>query len=1063
MRSCAVRDSRAEPAGRLFGVRRERRSDSMTQSTAVQSASAFKLQSSPMRISRPASARLRKSAISICLLVLAAATACEDDTPSTAPPQGGQSGTAISIAIAPGAATIAVGGTQSMAASVSGTTNTVINWSTSASSVAAISSSGVVTGVAPGTAIITAAAAADPSRIATATISVTAPLTLRVPVDTVRPGTALRAIVTGITLPTTLPATLGTSAITLARETDSTLVGFVPDMASGITTLRVTIGTRSGQVVVDVRPGLVIADPTFEITRLADRVRQRYSSTTVPAGYTTAEWTRSRAVVDSLDRELRVALAAAPAAERLATARMLAAYTTSAVSAIFVTPDRCGGAADRILAKSVNVIGNLLDIRAAEVLTTKLRNLVGMTNHLDGVLDYIVSMATFPVDCAVTEILENDAPAGNTVDHGGTLGIVVTAVIRSLDGSQSQDPTIQRVTNTIDRLFATFRTLPQVIQSVLGKLPTRVQDLPVQPPTRAQLEPQYVREGSVTPASVSVSVRADGNRVALVATTTATEPTAFTVVLRHVNDATVTTTVRGTVRPAANITVVPSTTSLTIVGPQTERTVSATITGATNSSLQWQIGNMNIATIASSSSGVAAGASVTLRAQNPGTTTLTVRSIQDPTKSATIAVTVTSGIGITVNPPSGTLAVGQTLPLTATLTGTNSTGVIWRSGAESVATVDVTGLVTARAVGTAVITATAAYDFDAVARATITVSASSIAISLNPTNATIAVGGTQFLAVNLTGVPAGQSTSANWTSSNSSAVSVAAGNGGLTITGLAPGTSTITVRPVADPTKAATATITVTSGSTGTPGATRLTGGVAVSGLAGAVGSAKLYVITVPTGATNLTVRTSGGTGDADLYVRRGSPPTSSVADCASDEVTTVESCTFTNPAAGEWYILLVGYGAYSGVTLTATVTGGTGGGGTGGGGSGNLNSDAACAAYWRPILTAKSTWAMTRFAEQGVVYGYMTSEHRQTLSVGTSTLTMMMRNTSGYWYEATNAAYAITYNVASPAVAPCLLEVRDSRGYLLKTALRSYSGGTLLTGWTNSAENGFYVEHTWQ
>jgi hypothetical protein len=75
----------------------------------------------------------------------------------------------------------------------------------------------------------------------------------------------------------------------------------------------------------------------------------------------------------------------------------------------------------------------------------------------------------------------------------------------------------------------------------------------------------------------------------------------------------------------------------------------------------------------------------------------------------------------------------------------------------------------------------------------------------------------------------------------------------------------------------------------------------------------------------------------------------------------------------------------------------------------------------------------------------------------------MMMRNISGYWYEATNAPYAITYNVASPAVAPCLLEVRDSRGYLLKTALRSYSGGTLLTGWTNSAENGFYVEHTWQ
>jgi len=876
------------------------------------------------------SARLREVGVALCLMVtFAACGGGGGDTPSTAPQPGGQPSGAISIAIAPSSATIAVGATQSLAAAVSGTTNTAVNWSTSASSVAAVSSSGVVTGIAPGTATITAAAVADPSRIATATITVTAPLVLRVPVDTVRPGMVLRAVVTGVALPTTMPATLGSTAITLARESDTTLVGFVPEMVSGTTALSVTIGSRSGQVAVQVRPGLVIADPTLEITRLADRVKQRYSATTVPAGYTAAEWARSRAVADSLDRELRSALAAAPAAERLAVARMLAAYppTTSALAALFVTPDRCGGAVDRLTAKGVGVIANLFDLRASTVLTTKLSNVVGMIGHLDGVLDYIVSMATFPVECAVTDILENDAPAGGTVDHGGVIGVVVTAVIRSLDGSRSQDPLIQRVTSVIDRMIAAFRGLPQTIQSLLGKLPTRVQDLAAQPPTRTPLSPQYVQLASVTPSSVGITLRPDGNRVGLVTTTTDTTPTSFTAVLRHTDDATVTTTVRGTVRPQARIAVVPSTTSLTIAGAGTERTVSATITGATDPTLIWRIGNTTIASILGSPNGVAGGTSVTLRAQNPGTTTLTVSSVQDPTKSATITVRVTSGIGITVSPRTATLAVGGEQMLTATLTGTNSLGVIWQSRNANVATVDATGRVVARAVGTVVITATAALDLEATDSAVVTVTASPVAITISPASASIAVGSTQFLAVNITGVPAGQSTSANWTSSNSSVVSVTPGNGGLTITGLAPGTSTITVRPVADPTKVATATITVTT-ATGSGGAIRLTSGTAVTGLSGAGGSTKLYVITVPTGATGLTVRTTGGTGDVDLFVRRGSAPTSSAADCESVEFSTVETCSFTNPAAGEWYILLLGYEAYSGVTLTATVTGGSTGSG---------------------------------------------------------------------------------------------------------------------------------------
>jgi M6 family metalloprotease-like protein len=102
---------------------------------------------------------------------------------------------------------------------------------------------------------------------------------------------------------------------------------------------------------------------------------------------------------------------------------------------------------------------------------------------------------------------------------------------------------------------------------------------------------------------------------------------------------------------------------------------------------------------------------------------------------------------------------------------------------------------------------------------------------------------------------------------------------------------------------------------------TLITSGVPVAGLSGATGSEAVYRIAVPAGATSLAVTTSGGSGDADLYVRRGVVPSGSTADCASEGGTTAEQCTIANPAAGDWYIALRGFSAFTGVTLLARVT----------------------------------------------------------------------------------------------------------------------------------------------
>ncbi len=119
---------------------------------------------------------------------------------------------------------------------------------------------------------------------------------------------------------------------------------------------------------------------------------------------------------------------------------------------------------------------------------------------------------------------------------------------------------------------------------------------------------------------------------------------------------------------------------------------------------------------------------------------------------------------------------------------------------------------------------------------------------------------------------------------------------------------------------------------------TLVTSGTPLTGRSGGEGSTTLYRVVVPDGATGLLVTTAGGTGDLDLYIRAGSEPTETAFDCESTGADNDESCSVTDPESGTWYILLVGYEAYSGATMTVTVTGGTiGGGGGGGGGSGTV------------------------------------------------------------------------------------------------------------------------------
>jgi serine protease len=111
------------------------------------------------------------------------------------------------------------------------------------------------------------------------------------------------------------------------------------------------------------------------------------------------------------------------------------------------------------------------------------------------------------------------------------------------------------------------------------------------------------------------------------------------------------------------------------------------------------------------------------------------------------------------------------------------------------------------------------------------------------------------------------------------------------------------------------------------PGDTELDNGVAVPNLSGSSGTELRYTIEVPAGSTNLVIETSGGSGDADLYVRFGSAPTTSSYNCRPYRNGNNESCSFATPQTGVYHVMVRGYAAFSGLTLRGSFS--TGGGST--------------------------------------------------------------------------------------------------------------------------------------
>lgn len=258
-------------------------------------------------------------------------------------------------------------------------------------------------------------------------------------------------------------------------------------------------------------------------------------------------------------------------------------------------------------------------------------------------------------------------------------------------------------------------------------------------------------------------------------------------------------------------------------------------------------------------------------------------------------VSSAAATSIRINVSQVTIQSGGQYQLSAIIMPSNSSKTLkWSSSNNSVASVNNNGLVTGRNSGTATITCTTTDGSNLSASCTVTVAQLISSISMQG-NLEIYTGNSQRLSVTIT--PSNATGKAlKWSSSNNNVASV---NDGV-VTGIAPGTATVTCVTTDGSKKSASCTVVVKQGVTGiTLNKTNITLGVG--------NSAQLTASVHPSNASNKSVSWSSsnnGVASVDNSGRvTGNGVGTATITCRNGDITAYCNVTVANVSNGNTYV----------------------------------------------------------------------------------------------------------------------------------------------------------------
>ena len=241
-----------------------------------------------------------------------------------------------------------------------------------------------------------------------------------------------------------------------------------------------------------------------------------------------------------------------------------------------------------------------------------------------------------------------------------------------------------------------------------------------------------------------------------------------------------------------------------IAGASETLTATVAPANATNKKVTWKSSDAAVASV--DANGKVTGVKA-------GEATITVTT-EDGGKTATCKVTVKPNLVSEITLAALAIYVGESKAITATVKPDDATNkaLTWKSSDETVATVDATGKVTGKKIGTATITATAQDGSGVSGSCTVTVLSPVKKVTVEPANLTLGKNKSYTLKATVEVFGSGTDTGVTWTSSDTTIATVDA-TGKVTATDKT-GTVTITATSKADPAKKGTCTINVSADQT---------------------------------------------------------------------------------------------------------------------------------------------------------------------------------------------------------------------------------------------------------
>jgi uncharacterized protein YjdB len=596
-----------------------------------------------------------------------------------------------SITVKPAKASVVAGKTEQFTATGTYNNGTMQNltssvtWISSATSVATVSSGGLATGVAQGSATITATSGTISG---SGTLTVTRAVLTSIAVTPVNPsfalGTTLPLIATGTysdgsTLVLTASATWTTSNPAIATVNNQ---GVATSVSLGSTTVTATVGAISGSTTLTVSPAaLVSIAVTPAIPIIALGTTEQFTATgTYTDGSTqnitgTVQWSSAMPLVATISN-------AAPT-QGLASGVGPGSATITAASGSISGSTTLTVTAAALVSIAVTPVAPSIALGTTEQFTAT-------GTFTDGSTQNLTSTATWSSGTISTATI-NAAGLAQGVGVG-------TANITATSGSVSGSTPLTVTTAVLVSIVIN----PQTATVALGS----TQQFTATGTFTDGTTQDLTQSGQWSSSAAAVATISNTAGTAGIATTLSTGTTTI-----GISSGTITATATLLVNPAALVSIAINPQSPTIaLGTTQQFTATGTYTDGTTQDLTTVVTwSSSLSTVAIISNSVGSNGLATSAGQGTSTISATSNSISS---STTITVSSAALVSIAITPGSAAISVGTTQQFAATGTYTDgstqdlTSEANWSSSSTAVATIAAGGLATGLGGGTATIAAT---------------------------------------------------------------------------------------------------------------------------------------------------------------------------------------------------------------------------------------------------------------------------------------------------------------------------------------------------------------------